>query len=839
MDIETILRDVRYTLRGLRRQPETTALTLAVLAIGIAVNATVFTSRKAVFDRPLDARRPNEMVNLGIRDRSDATNYTFSHRDYESYRDAARSFSGLVACRLERMTVAGLDRLAARDGAAPPGPDRSEFTTSAEVSDNYFAVLGVSMLHGRAFDGLADIHDAPTVLISENYWQRRLGAAPSIVGSTIQLNGVSVVVIGITPHDFAGTAIGVPNFWLPISATPIVHGDDEWLRDHDAARYRLFGRLAPSVDRAQAQAELTVLANRINQTHSGGTDAAQAVRGVVWPGSPFPRPLSDYKGLTIAVRLILVAAGLVLIVACANVGALQLARAQSRQTELQARAALGASRRRILQQLLTESLVMSLLAGAIALLFTWGLLETALIVAGRMLPVEYAFAFDVSPDLRLFAYVFAASALSGLVFGTAPALESARVALTPAVRGSTTAARGRRIQDALVAAQVALSLALLVVGGVLIHGAIRMATRTPGYDSTHVVEIDMQFADGARYSIERTQTLMREVQRRVEALPGIALVTTGAPPTDSSVQGSAVPLENTAVSTPSRVHYRQVGADYFSALGIPVLRGRGLPQARGATGAAVLSQSAADALWPTQDAVGRVFRLQSTRERSDAAISNAPETTYQVVGVVGDTQGSAIDGTDAVQIYLELPDSQMIDHSLLVRTAGDAGRAVHAIDAAISGVDPNLVVTLAPLEEIRRLSPPFFISATSAGIASVVGSLGLLLTLMGIHSTVRYVVARRTREVGIRMTLGAQRSDVLRVILYEGTRPVLLGLTAGVSTAIVLTALLSRVIYGLAAFDGISIVSVAGLFLVMATLAAYLPARRALSVDPNVALRSE
>jgi putative ABC transport system permease protein len=332
---------------------------------------------------------------------------------------------------------------------------------------------------------------------------------------------------------------------------------------------------------------------------------------------------------------------------------------------------------------------------------------------------------------------------------------------------------------------------------------------------------------------------MRDVQRRVEELPGIVHVTNGAPPADSGAQGSALPIESMTTSTPSRVHYRQVGADYFSALGIPVLRGRGLPQTRSTTGAAVLSQSAADALWPTQDAIGRVFRLQSTSERSDAAISRAPETTYQVVGVVGDTQGSAIDGTDAAQIYLELPDSLTADHSLLVRTAGDADRAVHAIDAAISGVDPNLVVTLATLEEIRRLSPPFFISATSAVIASVVGSLGLLLTLMGIHSTVRYVVARRTREIGIRMTLGAQRSDVLRLILYEGTRPVLIGLAAGVSAAIVLTALLSRVIYGLAAFDAISIAVVSSLFLAISTLAAYVPARRALRVDPNVALRSE
>jgi predicted permease len=492
-----------------------------------------------------------------------------------------------------------------------------------------------------------------------------------------------------------------------------------------------------------------------------------------------------------------------------------------------------------LQQLLTESLVMSLLAGAIALLFTWGLLEIVLIAAGRMLPVEYAFAFDVSPDLRIFAYVFGASGLAGLVFGAAPAIESARAALTPVARGNTTAARGRRIQDALVATQVALSLALLVVGGVLIHGAVRMAERRPGYDSTHIVDVEMQFADGARYSSTRKQAVMREVQRRVEELRGVAHAINATPPTDGGTEIRVLPLENTTASIASRAHSRQVGADYFQALGIPVLRGRGLPQTRSATGAAVLSQSAADAFWPSHDAVGRTFRLLPTREPADAQIAGSPGAIYQVVGVVGDTQGPAIDGTDAAQIYLERPDSQTTDHSLLVRTAGDASRAVHTIDAALSGVDPNLVVTLATLEEIRRLSPPVFISTTAAGIASVVGSLGLLLTLMGIHSTVRYVVARRTREVGIRMTLGAQRSDVLRLILYEGTRPVLIGLVAGTSAAIVLAALLSRVIYGLAAFDGISIVSVAGLFWVMATLAAYLPARRALSVDPNVALRSE
>lgn len=840
MAVETILRDVRYALRGLRRQPGTTALAISALAIGIGVNATVFTGHKAVFDRPLHARHPSEMVNIAIRDRAGATGSAVSHRDYEAYRDAARSFSGLVAYRLERMTVAGLDRVANGDGVVLPSSDHSEFTNAAEVSDNYFAVLGISMLRGRAFDGLTDtLHEAPPVLISENYWQRRLGAASSVVGSTVQLNGVSVVVVGITPHDFAGTAIGVPNFWVPISATPIVHGDDEWLREHDAARYRLFGRLAPGVDRTRAQAELTVLANRLRQTRTGGMDDAQSVRAVVWPGSPFPLPLNDYKGLTIAVRLILLAAALVLVVACANVGALQLARAQSRQRELQARVALGATRRRVLQQLLTESLVMSLLAGAVAFSFTWALLKTTVLIVGRMLPVEQgAFIFDVAPDLRLFAYVFAASSLAGLVFGVAPAIELARAALVPVVRGSTTTARGRRIQDALVATQVALSLALLIVGGALIHGSMRIAQGAPGYDSTHVVAIDLQFAEGARYPATQKQAVLREVQRRLEALPGVTHVINAVPPTANGAEGAVVPIENTMASTAARMHYRRVGADYFSALGIPVLRGRGLPHTRSATGSAVLSQSAADAFWPAGDAVGRAFRLDSTSEPS-AAIASAPGAIYQVVGVVGDTQSSAIGGIGVSQIYLERPDSLIPDPSFLARTAGDASRAVHAIDAAISSVDSNVVITLATLEELRRLAPPFFISATAGTIASIVGSLGLLLTLMGIHSTVRYVVTLRTREIGIRMTLGAPKSDVLHLVLYEGTRPVLVGLATGVSLAIAMTWLLHRVIDGLAAFDGVSIATVSGLFLAISTFAAYVPARRALSVDPNVALRSE
>jgi predicted permease len=703
------------------------------------------------------------------------------------------------------------------------------------VSENYFEVLGVAALRGRTFGsiGSAELLASPSVLISENYWRKRFASDPAVLGKTIQLNGASVRIVGITPHDFAGTFVGVPDFWLPLDLEPLVHADPNWLRNREHQLYRLFGRLAPGVGVARAQAEMTLAANRLRTLHDPKSEWAKPATALVSPGSPFPVPLRMNRPLTLTILFIVAATGMVLLVACADVGSLQLVRARSRQHELETRLALGASRWRIIGQLLTESALLGLLAGILAFPFTWAMLKLGVTYAGEAFPAEFgALIFDVTPNLEIFAYVLAMSLAAGILFGLAPAIESSRSALSPVARGSTSPARSRRIQDLLVAAQVALSLVLIIAGSMLIRSSINSLKMEAGYDSKHVVDLDLQFPEGPKYTAARKLALVRQLRTRLAALPGVVSITSARPPGDYGFV--------TAAAAQS-MHYAYVQANYFQTVGIPVLLGRSFePEAGQAARSIVLSESAAKQLWPGQNPVGRSVQLGATDEKvHNPSELRADGPAYQVIGVARDTRGAELNGTDFRLLYLLLPEDRLQSYSILMRTRSDPKLVMRAIDSVIPSVDPDLVATSSTLEEMLRRSPSFVISSLAAAVASTVGLLGLLLALMGIYGTVSYIVLLRTREVGIRMAVGAQKRDILALILGGSARPVIRGLLAGMFLAVGVSYLLRGVLYGLNAVDAVSFAGVPVLFLGIALLAAYPPARRAIRVDPMVALRYE
>src|SRR6185369_8271280 len=496
-----MLQDLRYALRMLLRNAGSTLVIVLTLAIGIGVNVTVFTAYKAFFMRPLDAHAPREMVNLALRRDSGVTDFTFSYPDYEAYRNSLHSFGGLIAFRLTQVKTSSTGKAE---------------TNVFFVSDNYFKVLGVAAIQGRTFDSLPERATTPSVLISENYWQRKFAGDPGILGRTLYVNGVAVTVIGITPHDFIGTGISTPAFWIPISLEPLIQGDDQWLIQPENQRYRLFGRLASGASIAQAQQEMTATAEHLRHLHDPNSESARPAKAFVWPGSPTPLPLSQSPGPQLFVELIMLGAGMVLIVACANVGSLQLARARSRQNELSTRLALGAGRPRLIRQLLTESAVVGLLAGLAALLSTWALLKILVRVMANILPVEFgSLVFDVTPDLGIFISVCAVSLIAGMLSGFIPAIESSHSALSSAIRGSTSSIRSRRLQDILVAAQVAVSIVLLIAGAMAIRSSIQSLRIEPGYDTKHVIDVDFQF-DGLRYTAARKLAIVRELRTRFE-----------------------------------------------------------------------------------------------------------------------------------------------------------------------------------------------------------------------------------------------------------------------------------------------------------------------------------
>jgi predicted permease len=861
----TVVQDLRYGARMLWRNLGFTLAAVLALGIGIGVNTATFTAYKAFFKRSLDARESGRMVNLALllhagssEQASDPVAW-FSVSDYEAYRDQVHSFNGLIAAsNPQSLTLTGAGGIEGRHDAANgslagrlgllPSVHTVETASTFLVSENYFSVLGVGAVRGRTFapEDIAKAGSSPAALISENYWQKRFGGDAAVLGMTVRLNGVAVTIVGITPHNFVGTSVEAPDFWLPLSLEPLIYPDNNWLRNRENLCCRLYARLAPGVSIDQAQAEMTLVAGQLSSLHDSHADLGKPAKGVIWPGSPFPYPLKQYGGLEYAILLIMVAVGMVLVIACANVASLQLARAASRQNELGMRLSLGASRLRIIRQLLTESALLGLIAGAVALQFSWAFLQTLVVVIADAFPEEYGtFIFRVTPDLGIFAYVFCISVAAGILFGLAPALESSGAALSSASKAGpgTGKVRNRRMRDWLTVAQVAVSLVLLIAGSMLIRSSIRAVKMDTGYDTKHVLDLEVRFPEGEKYGADRMATLVRELRTRLSALPGVVAITSARAPDGGGIRTAAVSLNGERPSpknTRAILFYTYIQSNYFQTLGIPLLFGRGFPEQGGQRETAViLSESAAQVLWPGQNPLGRMLRLEPGGQFKVKGDLVPDGQAYEVIGVARDTRGVLLNGSDSEEIYLPMAEDRIHEFPILIKTQSAPTQITNAIGPMILPLDPNLQAYTFTLEEMLRQTQSFFASSISAAFASSIGLLGLLLASTGIYGTVSYMVVLRTREVGIRMALGARKRDVLILMLRESIRPVIAGLIAGVCLAIGASYLLRGVLYGLNTIDGVSVVGVSALFLVIALLASYLPSRRAMRVDPVVALRYE
>jgi len=856
---QTVWQDVRYGARMMFRNSGFTAAAMLALAIGIGANTAAFTAYKAFFKRPLDARDAGRLVNVALSLQSGDAVPWLSLPDFEAYRANVHAFSGLTASsNFEVLTLSGAGGVAsARSASAGTLIGRSGFFPIAQntevasahlVANNYFSVLGVAALRGRTFadQDSSNPSSALMAMISENYWQKRFAGDPSILGKTFRLNGVPFTVGGITPHNFVGTNVDAPDFWLPLSAEPLIHPASNWVRDRENACCRLFARLAPGATMAQAQAEMSAVADHLRGLHAKDSDLAKPVTAMVWPGSPFPMPLDHFHGLNYVLMLILGSVGLVLVIACANVACLQLARAASRHNELTMRLSLGAGRVRLIRQLLTESALLSVVAGAVALLFSWAFLQLIVVITANAFPSEYGtFVFHVTPDLGIFAYVFCLSLVAGVLFGLAPALESSGAALSSALKANagTSPARSRRLRNTLIAVQVSFSLMLLVAGSMLIRGSIRALTMETGYASKHGLELELQFPEGGSYSEASKNALVRELRTHLASIAGVAGITTANAPDGGGLRTAAISLNGekpSAKNTQAVLFYKYIQADYFQTLEIPLFFGRAFQaQAGDPEPVVILSDSAARQLWPGQNPIGRSLRMGTDGQFHTKEQLVPDGKAYEVIGVARDTRGVLMDGSDSQVVYVPLPENRLQDYPILIHTHADPAQCLEAIGSVLASVDPDVVVTSSTLEQLLLQTPSFAVSGMSAIVATSIGLLGLVLASMGIYGTVSYMVVLRTREVGIRMALGATRRDVLLLLLRESTRPVLAGLFAGMLMAVGAAHLLHKVLYGLGTIDGISFGGVALLFLTIALLASWLPSRRAMRMDPMVALRYE
>jgi predicted permease len=813
--------DLRHAFRGLRKNPGFAAVAILTLAFGVGVNASLFSLVSTFFLQPLRVRDPHQLVM--VMQRGDLLNVPYGHSypDYLDFRAATRTLSDLAAFM---PTPAHL---------SVPG-QTPERTWVEIVSPNYFALARVAPAHGRLLrPGEGETSGgAPVIVLSHRYWQRRFGGDVSIVGRQIVLNARPFTVLGIAPPEFTGLswAMAVSGFVPAGAAGDLMEVGDQFLTNRAAHAFRMMGRLAPDVRWRDARAELEVIGKRIATDHP---QEHKNSRPLVIPETrarPDPS-LSDFMPIFAVVFSAM--AGLVLFIACANVANLMLSRAFARQRDLVVRAALGARRSQLIRLQVVETLVLAIAAGVVGLLLAaWaGRLLAGFTPAGDI-PVNQ----DHPWDWRIYAFTFLVSVVAGLATGIWPARRAARFDLAESLKeGSATVSRSRhRLRNLLVIGQVTLSLVVLAGAGLFMHSLRKMQSTPLGFrtDGILMMSVDLGLQ---HYSDERGQRFLEELVSRVEGLPAVASATVAVHvPLHYGMQISEVATgEEVAGSKDGYLStaYNIVGPKFFETTGAPLVRGRTLDQRdlAGTRKVAVVNETMARKLWPARDPIGRRFRFGRNGE------------WIEVVGLSRDGKYVMIGEEPRAYFYLPLSQHYRSPMTLMVRSASDTGALVRPVQDVLGRMDPDLpVFNVQSMEEHVRGSV-FGLMPMRLGVAmaGVQGLIGLFLAVMGLYAVVSFAVTRQTREIGLRMALGAQRRDAVRLVMREGMRLSLVGVAIGLVLALGLGVVLSAVLYGVARAEVGVFIGVTALLLIVSALACYLPARRATRVDPLTALRCE
>lgn len=791
-----LVQDVRYAFRQLGKSKGFTLTAVLLIALSIGANTAVFSLFDALILRPIPAQDPARLVNI-YRSVENQTRFgVFSYPEYVDYRDHNAVFSGLAAFTGARVTLSGT----------------GESLQALLVSGNYFAVLGVGAMPGRTF--LADEDRTPgthpVIVVSHDLWQRRFESDPNFVGSKLTLNSIPYTVIGIAPKGFAGTAPDAPDVWIPMMMQSKVRPGANLLVDREYMSLQVVGRLKPGMGREQAQAGMTLLAQQFAQLKN------HKVSVTVTP-LELLNPQERDKVLPFAV-LLMAAVGLVLLIGCANVANLLLARGAGRQKELGIRLSMGATRGRLIRQLLTESVLLALAGGAGGLILALWMAD--LLLASLHPPGGRPLTLDVTLDLRTLGYTLLLSMVTGFVCGWLPALRSSQQDVASAVKGEWNVFGQRvsrsRLRGVLVVSQVAVSLFLLVGAGLLVRSLQKAQTVVPGFEirNVYVMSGDFQLRG---YDSARAAEFQRELTGRLQAAPGVKSVALArtAPLSSSYAITRLVVQGRQPASVPQTVNFNSVSPGYFETLGIPIVRGRGFSAQDIAEGAkvGVVSESLARRYWPGEDPLGRRFNGGRA-----------------VIGVAKDLRNVYLWTSQEPYLYLPLSPADALDVQFFVRTEGALSETVSQIGRSLHlstyRLDGNLALWIWP-------------SQVGALLSASLGLFALLLASAGIYTVMAFSVTQRTREIGIRMALGARHAGVLGLLLREGMRLVGVGVAIGLLGSIAGSRLLARFLYGLSAFDGLAFVGVSVLLAAVALLACWIPARRATRVDPMIALRYE
>ena len=779
--IDRLLQDLRYGARTLGRSPGFTLTAVLVLAVGVGINVAAFSFFNVVMLQLLPIRNPETIVRLQRRSPEASTN-VMSYPQMAFYRDHAKTLQAVMAT-----TGAQLQQ---DNDAQPVG--------GTFVTENYFTELGVQAAYGRLLDPVRDsAADAPPVaVLSYKFWQRRFGSDPSVLGRTIRLNKKEVTVVGITADDFIALENANPDVWLPISQMPYFVEGSKARTDASVATVEMWGRLAPGITATMAEQELLAQTNEYRKLYPKVVWDKEYVKSD--PGGHFTVANRD-ADLVLAMMGTL--AMLILAVACANLGGLLMARGVTREREIDIRIAVGAGKLRIFRQLITESLLLATLGSLAGLALGYVALRVGIVMSdARMLR-------RATPDWRVLLFVSALTLMTAIFFGLAPALQMTRR------RQRRTAAR-----QVLVAVQIAASCVLLIVAGLLVRAAQHVLTTDPGFGYGQVISIapglgshgDTPAAAGA---------FLDQFVSRLRSLPGVTSVGLSS---ETPLGGKREVITNEIGGHKVPIYPFQVTPEFFQTMGIPLVRGRNfLPSEKNAV---IVSESLARMQWPGEDPVGKLDASGSTK--GDV-----------VVGVTRGARLLALNDSDAVELYRPAQPEDMPNMHVLVKTAGAADGLVPVVRSIGESLDPKLFLYIQLLKgEFRRATKGVEAAAT---VITILGLVALSLAVLGLVGLVAYAVSERTKEIAIRIALGAQSWDVLSSILRQFFWPVMLGLVAGMGATAALSKLLRQVLYGVSNLDPVSYAGAIGFLMCIAIAAALLPARRALRVDPMQALHTE